>query len=861
MTNHIVVNIAWNSNGWVADPTAEDAKRSGFSHVRSGEVMHEDRNFLLTYAVRDGKKLGYGYMKGEPRSFDQGQGIVFFYSLNPHEGQAYLVGAYGRARANTDGGGPPDYDREWNIEAPVELVVGFDPDGYLPVDPARHMDGKKRPGQGGWAYIGDDAARSILEDAQAAQQDPDILARIRALQGEVGGPLLHDVVVMGAWPGVDDNYIDGFANKVGTTGAVAVWWSFSMLNGKPLRKELMERGFRVLLVRGGEARHYYRVVPGGVVDLASEGSSGFLPCPDDWAKHALPGDLTAPRSGTKTSQIPRLWFLADEGGDIEPSIRVSKDVANALGDEPLVMNQNGFRAGRLKGKHRFVPRGGSSETGMSKTTDPRVVRLREELHEKGQMVLYGPPGTGKTWLARQIAGLDEEAAAPEPRRCYVLVANPQGELQWHWDTLFEGDEPIDDWDATRTHRRHFRDARAGDLIFGYLAGSKGRCIYTAARVVHEVDWEDEEPVLPIERIEGIGPFPNPVTLHKLKADPVLAASAPVRTGFRATIQALEPEESLRLLELIAEANPKEAALLTPLVRTRARVPRAEVVTFHPSFAYEDFVEGIRPVLDSGPDASGGVRYELRRGIFADLCARADRHRDRAFYLLVDEINRANIPSVFGELITLLEKDKRSWLEEREDEVGAFSAGANPIRVRLPVSQKSFAVPPNLFVVGTMNTTDRAVALMDMALRRRFRFVAVRPDPNLIGVDAPIGKETAPPAATIHEALSDVVTLLQRLNRRIEERLGADFEVGHSYFLSLRGWDSPEEVRVRFASIWRGEVFPLLEEYFHDDRRWLSEELLGTAALQASLADSDRVVGELLTLLLDQLNDDADETSE
>lgn len=852
MTTHVVVNIAWNSNGWVADPTEEDARKSGFSHVRSGETMHEDRNFLLTYGVRDGRKLGYGYMKGEPRSFDQDNGIVFFYSLNPHEGRAYLVGAYGRARANTGGGGPPEYDREWNIEAPVELVVGFDAEGYVPVDPARHMDGKKRPGQGGWAYIGDDAARAILEDALEAQEAPAIVGRIRALQREVGGAGMHDVVVLGAWPGVEDHYIDGFAEKVGTTGALAVWWSFSMLNGKPLRNELMERGFRVLLVRNGKARHYYKVVPNGVVDIASEKSSGFLPCPADWASHAFPRDLDPPPKGTKTSQIPRLWFLADEVGDIEPPIRVGKDLDNALGAKPVKMNQNAFRAGRLKGEHRFVPRSGRADTGGPESTDPRVVRLRRELHEKGQMVLYGPPGTGKTWLARQIAGLDSEAAAPEPRRCYILVANPQGKIEGHWDTLFEGDEPVDDWDATRTHRRHFRDARAGDLIFGYLAGSKGRCIYTAARVVHEVDWEDDEPVLQIERIEGIGPFPNPVTLQQLKADPVLASSASVRTGFRATMQALEPEESLRLLELIADGNPKEAALLTPLVRTRARVPRAEVVTFHPSFAYEDFVEGIRPVLDSGPDAAGGVRYELRRGIFADLCARADRHRDRPFYLLVDEINRANIPSVFGELITLLERDKRSWLEEREGVSGPFSAGANPIRVRLPVSQRSFAVPPNLFVIGTMNTTDRAVALMDMALRRRFRFAAVRPDPELVEAAALIGKETELPSGPVLEALGEVASLLRRLNARIDDRLGADFEIGHSYFLPLRESEGPEAVREGFSSIWRREVFPLLEEYFHDDAKWLKDDLLGSAGLAASRAEDDAPT--LLALLLEQLSD-------
>ena len=206
----------------------------------------------------------------------------------------------------------------------------------------------------------------------------------------------------------------------------------------------------------------------------------------------------------------------------------------------------------------------------------------------------------------------------------------------------------------------------------------------------------------------------------------------------------------------------------------------EFVTFHQNYAYEDFIEGIRPVLD---DDEGELRYELHDGIFKQIAKRASEDSDNRYVLIIDEINRGNIAKVFGELITLIEPSKRAGEEDAA-------------QVMLPYSQEPFSVPANLYLIGTMNTADRGIALLDVALRRRFDFVERMPNPDHEGIEKDI------------EGV-DGRSLLLAINGRIVEKQDREHQIGHTYLIGVK---TIEALKRAFQN----RVVPLLQEYFYDD---------------------------------------------
>lgn len=210
--------------------------------------------------------------------------------------------------------------------------------------------------------------------------------------------------------------------------------------------------------------------------------------------------------------------------------------------------------------------------------------------------------------------------------------------------------------------------------------------------------------------------------------------------------------------------------------------RIEFVTFHQNYAYEDFIEGIRPRLDRTNDGTS-IEYELKEGVLKRLCKKAGDDRDRDYVLIIDEINRGNISKIFGELITLIEDSRR--LGSRHE-----------TRATLPSSNKLFGVPDNLYIVGTMNTADRSIQLLDTALRRRFHFEELMPDPTHSNLSNDI-------------AGINLSALLTAMNERIAALRDREHEIGHTYFFDVT---TVEEL----ASCFKFKVFPLLQEYFFDD---------------------------------------------
>lgn len=238
------------------------------------------------------------------------------------------------------------------------------------------------------------------------------------------------------------------------------------------------------------------------------------------------------------------------------------------------------------------------------------------------------------------------------------------------------------------------------------------------------------------------------------------------------------------------------------------VQRYSFVTFHQSYGYEEFVEGLRPVL-AGDAEAGEVAYEIRPGVFKELCRKARQAPDQRFAMVIDEINRGNISKIFGELITLIEPDKRDPLD----------GSARFPEVTLAYSGEKFSVPANVDIIGTMNTADRSLALLDTALRRRFEFKPLMPDTR--AEKDPADQDSAPLAGlvvTTEAGVIDIRLLLERMNERIEALYDRDHGIGHAYLTELADEEDGRSRFERLAATFRKRIVPLLEEYFFEDWR-------------------------------------------
>jgi len=266
--------------------------------------------------------------------------------------------------------------------------------------------------------------------------------------------------------------------------------------------------------------------------------------------------------------------------------------------------------------------------------------------------------------------------------------------------------------------------------------------------------------------------------------------------------------------------------------------KIEFVAFHPSYSYEEFIEGITVKVND--NNMGEAQYLLKEGIFKKLCKRAlakaisppieiteettwnyvyniyknakedgkvNFKNAPKFVLIIDEINRGDIAKIFGELITLLEADKR---------LGA----TNEIIAKLPTSNDDFGVPPNVYIIGTMNTADRSIALLDVALRRRFGFIEMNPNFEVLETwaednQAELEDET-------RQLLSKSIEKVKRINTDLckDNAIGRDRQIGHSFFFNAEKMND-------LKLVWRYEILPLLEEYCYSDYKKVNELLFGS----------------------------------
>ena len=212
--------------------------------------------------------------------------------------------------------------------------------------------------------------------------------------------------------------------------------------------------------------------------------------------------------------------------------------------------------------------------------------------------------------------------------------------------------------------------------------------------------------------------------------------------------------------------------------------KIKMIQFHQNYSYEDFIMGFRPEEDGS--------FKLRNGIFHNFCSKASKDKENAYYFIIDEINRGNLSKIFGELLMLIESDKRG------------------VEFSVPLTYKQeedFHVPENVHIIGMMNTADRSLAIMDYALRRRFCFIEIEPAFKIKEFENHLRN------SILHEGDADkIIKKMIGLNKEIEEdsNLGKGFKIGHSYFCN------PSREEDWYKNIIEYEINPLIEEYWFDD---------------------------------------------
>lgn len=468
---------------------------------------------------------------------------------------------------------------------------------------------------------------------------------------------------------------------------------------------------------------------------------------DEFKQAMLPGDIVVIKSGTR-----KLLALGQVTGDysFDDTRSESKHVRPAsfsLLGEWSFRNDTSLHVKTLTELSpypdyvrtiidSFNDKPENEELSMS-VVDNSIVALNK--------IYYGPPGTGKTYRAiNKYAKALLESQEKKPKSHSELLADNFVDLSW-WEVVALTLDNINNPVTVKTIIEH-------DYIQSY------------AKFVKQRD----------------GNIAN--TIWALLQDRSDVASS--QTSSRVTSGPLIFSKNDRSEWSLNNDGRIYVAEALPVVQERESYDESNettwqqyyrTVTFHQSFSYEEFVEGIRP--DVSDENDGQITYKIVPGVFKEMAMRAAADPDNKYLLIIDEINRGNIAKIFGELITLLEDDKRGVLS-----------------VILPYSKELFTVPKNLHVLGTMNTSDRSIALLDIALRRRFSFEELMPEYDQLDREV----------SGVH-----LGNLLKNINDKISIMIDREHQIGHSYFMKV---NTPDELH----AVWYEKIIPLLQEYFYND---------------------------------------------
>lgn len=401
------------------------------------------------------------------------------------------------------------------------------------------------------------------------------------------------------------------------------------------------------------------------------------------------------------------------------------------------------------------------------TSKMEATKISTDLPQHLNTILYGPPGTGKTFSLQKD---------------FIPVYTVTNSVKSRKDYLVEIVEDLTWWQVIAIALNDLKVASVQDIESHEFVKIKSG----------------------LSRANKI----RPILWQQLQSHTIIESTS-VKVTKRNTPNIFDKVEDSKwriIPERLTEA-PELDDILTS-INNYSAAPQETLknyafVTFHQSFSYEDFIEGIKPKLDDDQEGDQ-VRYEIKKGVFYQACEKAaqlagysslkdcmdDSKESRKeklnlakpFGFFIDEINRANISAVFGELITLIEDDKR---------LGATNEITDTV---LPYSKSGFGVPVNLRIIGTMNTADRSVEALDTALRRRFSFI-----------------EKSPNSSKLTEIINGISlsTLLSTINDRIEILLDKDHQIGHSFLISVKN-------EQQLISAFYNKIIPLLQEFFYGD---------------------------------------------
>ncbi len=381
---------------------------------------------------------------------------------------------------------------------------------------------------------------------------------------------------------------------------------------------------------------------------------------------------------------------------------------------------------------------------------------------------------------------------------------------------------------------NFRNAKVGDIVFGYEA-SPTKAIVSILEVSRSANDIDIEFVKKENLV-------SPITYSNLKNDEILKDIQGL--GKQGSLFSVKERQAKRIFELIQDYNPspvtlpnkysdetflesvyineEELSTLKNLVKRKKNIvlqgapgvgktfvakrlaycimglkddTHVQVVQFHQNYSYEDFVIGYKPIATEGQ-----VLFELKDGCFKAFCDNAAQYPDEAFFFIIDEINRGNLSKIFGELLMLIENDKRG--EEHT--------------IKLAYGDTEFYVPENVYIIGMMNTADRSLALIDYALRRRFAFYTMKPAFDNITFKN-YQKQLN------NSKFDQLIEAIKKLNKNIADdaALGEGFCIGHSYFCELKNDDTLESY---LREIIEYDIADTLREYWFENKKIAETEI-------------------------------------